>query len=73
MIYAFGDDRRDPIHFSADERDMEVLCHHDEKENFIWPKDFKKPALKNYHLQKQADLPVLTIRLYDGVDEDGCD
>jgi hypothetical protein len=72
-VYAFGDDLRDPIRFSADERDMEVVCHHDELSNFVWPKDFKMPDLKPFKLWKQADLPVLTLRLYDGVDKDGCD
>ena len=40
IIYAFGDDHRDPIHFSADERDMEVISHQDEINNWVRPEHF---------------------------------
>ena len=48
VVYTFGDDRKDPIHFSADERDMEVVCHHDEIVNWVWPREFRKPSLLEY-------------------------
>jgi hypothetical protein len=67
VVYAFGDDRKDPIHFSADERDMEVVCHHDEIVNWVWPREFRQPSLLEYELWKQADLPVLSVKLVDGI------
>ena len=61
VIYAYGEDHIDPIHFSADERDMRVVCHHDEIRNWIQPEDFRNDALVTHRLWMQADLPVLTL------------
>ena len=69
IIYAFGDDRRDPIHFSADERDMDVISHQDEINNWVKPEQFFDEDLEDHELWNQADLEVLSINFFDGVVE----